>query len=229
MQLVVLVSALLAACNSERDGRAPGMQTPVTIGPASPGAFVGACAPCIVRVGDDTGDFTLTFDVRQLAGGQRGISEIHLAPRGRAGVRQTFAVRDSAALGASDLFFVGAFDLNFDGYSDFFLATSQGVANTYADHWLFEPGAGRFKYLGNYPLFTIDSAQRRLKTYERGGDAGLIYTANQYEFSADTIVLVESEIQEATAQAGVYRRRVLRRQAGELRVIRTETVRAPPG
>ena len=49
--------------------------------------------------------------------------------------------------------------MNFDGFNDVLLATSRGVANTYADYWLFVGATGEFSYLGNYPLFVPEEGR----------------------------------------------------------------------
>jgi hypothetical protein len=204
-------------------------QASTVIGPSSPGTFVAACNPCVLRVGEGVGDFTLSLNEVALPGGRRGADEVRLMRPDRPGWTQVFPVRDSAAMPAGEEFFVGATDVNFDGHGDLFLATSRGAANTYADYWLFTPGDETFGYLGNYPVFTVDSAQHRLKTYERGGDAGMLYEAKQYEFMNGTLTVVEVETQESTDQPGVYRRSIQRWENGELRPVSTELVRSPAG
>jgi hypothetical protein len=204
-------------------------QSPIVIGPSTPGMPVATCSPCVLRVGQGVGDFTLSFSELALPGGRRGVAELRLLRPDRPGWTQTFPVRDSAAMPATEAFFVGATDVNFDGHSDLFVATSRGVANTYADYWLFTLGDEGFGYLGNYPLFAIDSAQRRLETYERGGDGGMIYESKKYQFIDGALTVVEVETQEGTDQPGVYRRSVQRLENGELRPVSSELVRPPAG
>jgi hypothetical protein len=230
---VSLVWLLASACGREEmpppssAAELDSAQATTVIGPASPGILVDTCAPCFVRVGRDVSDFTVTFAEVALPDGRRGIAELRLLRRDRPAWSQSFPVRDSAAILQAEQFFLGATDINFDGYGDLFVATSRGVANAYADYWLFTPPEQQFVYLGNYPVFTVDSAQTRLKTHERGGAGGLIYEARQYQFVDGVLTVVESETQEATDQPGVYRREVRRLTNGELRAVSSEIVRPP--
>jgi hypothetical protein len=125
-------------------------------------------------------------------------------------------------------FFIGTVDINFDGYNDLLLATSRGAANTYADYWLFVPSTQEFSYLGNYPIFTVKPDHRQLSTYERGGDGGMIYQANDYRFIDDVLTLVASEKQERIDRKGTYRKSVFRLRDGKLHLVKRELIKAPP-
>jgi hypothetical protein len=55
----------------------------------------------------------------------------------------------------------------------------------------------------------------------------MIYQTSQYRFVKGVLTLVELEKQEATNREGVYRKRQFRLKAGKMRLIKTETIRAP--
>ena len=131
------------------------------------------------------------------------------APQG-----QRLAVHDMSPEVPGQEFFFGATDLNQDGSLDLLIATSRGVANTYADYWRFVPDSSGFAYLGNYPIFTVDTVTKRLKTYERGGAGGRVYQAREWEFEGDSLVVLREEAQESGAKPGEFVKIIRERAAG---------------
>jgi len=131
-----------------------------------------------------------------------------------------------APVGTSEDFFFGGVDIDFDGLLDLMLIVRRGVANAYAAYWLFDPQQGKFTALGTYPVFRVDAGKRQLSTYERGGSAGLIHDSKIYVFLNRKLTVLREEKQEATQQAGVFRKVVRQRVDGVMKVIHTEIVRA---
>lgn len=86
-------------------------------------------------------------------------------------------------------------DINFDAATDFWLVTAKGVANSYADYWIYSQPHGQFIYLGNYPWLTTHPDSKTLTSYERGGYAGLNYTKKEYQFLSNTLQVTREEIQ----------------------------------
>ena len=141
---------------------------------------------------------------------------------------QRLPVHEMARQDPGERFFFGATDLNGDGNLDLMIATSRGVANTYADYWRFAADSSRFDYLGNYPVFTLDTVTRRLKSYERGGAGGRIYQAREWQFEGDSLVVLREEVQEATDTPGRFLKVVRERAAsggGALREVLREQVK----
>jgi hypothetical protein len=159
---------------------------------------------------------------------RRVIEALQVSRDDAPGWTQSLPVHDMTSVRQNDEFFIATADINFDGYNDLLLATSRGVANTYADYWLFVPSTKEFSYLGNYPIFAVNSDKRLLSTFERGGDGGMIYQANQYRFVDGTLTLVESEKQERTNREGVYRKSLSRFKDGKLHLVKMELIKAPP-
>ncbi len=237
----ILVTALsLAACggagvsNGSRDanqagrGSSPAAVSTQAAAPAimTQPALVENCAPCTFRIGTNLPDFAVTFKVRELPDAGRLVESLQVSRADRPGAPQTLDVHKMTPVPKGDDFFIGADDINFDGYRDLFFATSRGVANTYADYWLFDPAKGEFTYLGNTPVFKVDAEKHELSTYERGGDGGMIYTARRYAFENGTLVVTASEEQEKAA-GGAYQKRVFERRGGKLELVKREMVRPP--
>jgi hypothetical protein len=186
------------------------------------------CDPCTLDIGQAIPPYDVRFRPRNMPDGRRVVEELRISRTDKPGWSQSLPVHDMTPLSQNQEFFIGTADINFDGYNDLLLATSRGVANTYADYWLFVPRKQAFSYLGNYPIFRVDADKQVLAAYERGGHGGLIYRAKSYRFIKGVLTLVESEKQEATDQEGVYRRSVFRLKDGKLRLTERELVKAPP-
>src|SRR5262245_54565099 len=191
----------------------------VTAGP------VQDCKPCLFQVAAGLSDYALMFQTRTVAGGARVVDSIVLQRAGKEVQRLSVPAMEPVLPGGAFVF--DAQDINFDGYNDLALAVVQGVANTYAMYWLFDPVHGRFTALGRYPWFTVDAPRKRLSTYERGGDGGLIYTATEYAFSKNILIVQRREHQERHPQGG-YRKITEERRSGRLQVVQTQKVKPPP-
>ena len=195
--------------------------------PEAQALLVESCGPCTVKIGRNLPDYAVTFTVRELPDGRRTVDALQVSRTDRAGSAQSLPVHTMTPVAKGDDFFLGADDINFDGYNDLYFATSRGVANTYADYWLFDPARGTLSYLGSYPIFKVDAPTRELSTYERGGDAGMIYTSKRYAFIDGKLTVIASEEQEKTAQDGVYRKSVFQLRDGQLALVKRENVRPP--
>lgn len=185
------------------------------------------CAPCSFQIGEALPRYSISFEVRNLPDTRRVVDELQVRTEGKTILLQSLPVHDMAPVTRSQEFFIGTADINFDGYNDLFLATSRGVANTYADYWLFVPSKQSFSYLGNFPVFTVNRSKHRLSSYERGGHGGMIYTASTYAFIDGVLTLVVLEKQEATDQDGRYVKKIFKAKSGKLRLIKIEAIRAP--
>jgi hypothetical protein len=174
--------------------------------------FVADCRPCRLQIGPGLRPVGFTFEIDSGAEG-RAVRAILAQPDG--GIQpQRLEVHDMTLEVPGEKFFFGAVDLNRDGFLDLLIATSLGMANTYADYWRYVPGSSRFLYLGNYPIFSVDSVSRRLTTYERGGDGGRVYQAREWGFERDSLVVLREEIQEVTGTPGRFLKIVRERGAG---------------
>ena len=191
-------------------------------------ALVKDCQPCKFKIHSSLPEYSFRFVLQPRPHQLRVVSGIQCIRGAESSAAQVLDVKNMDPLGLKEDFFFGGQDINFDGYLDVVLATRRGMPNTYADYWLFVPGQGMFRYLGNYPVFTVNPKDHRLSTYERGGHGGMIYEAKDYCFVRGKLALMRSEKQETTEKAGVYRKTIRRRIKGALRVVQSELVTAKP-
>jgi|GEM_PF-3209198 len=91
-------------------------------------------------------------------------------------------------------------DVNFDGYQDIYLMTNYGATgNHYGCIWLYNPATGKFDYSKEFSQLSrywLDAASQTIRTFDRGGMAGLVYTANQYKVDGNQPILFWSEHQD---------------------------------
>jgi hypothetical protein len=188
------------------------------------GANVHDCRPCTFSPGGALPPYSFTF-VLKTTGDQRAVSAIEVSRDSKQ--LQRLPVTGMEPIGAEEDFFFGGQDINFDGLLDLMLIVRRGAANAYAAYWLFDPKSGVFTALGTYPIFRVDAAKHLLYTYEGGGDAGLIHEAKEYTFLEGKLTLMHDEKQDATKQAGVYRKVISERSDGVMKIVKTEMVHAP--
>ena len=185
---------------------------------------VADCRPCSFAPGGTFPAFSFTFALKTSPEG-RTVEAIEVVRDSKP--VQRLPVTGMAPVGNEEQFFFGGVDINFDGLLDLMLITRKGVANAYAQYWLFDPKTTMFTLLGTYPVFRVDAGKRRLGTYERGGSGGLIHESKEYAFLNGKLVLMLDEMQTATPQPGIFRKVVRERIGGVMKTIRTETVRPP--
>lgn len=224
----VLLAAVLgvAGCSpAPKAGQSPvsTKEAPPVRSPAA--TDVADCRPCRFSPGGDAGVYSFTFDVQTSAAG-RSVQAIDVTSD-KSEAKQRLEVKDMDPIGTDEKIFFGGADVNFDGYQDLMIITSRGVANAYAMYWLFDPASGQYRPLGNYPVFQLDAAGKKLKSYERGGSGGLIYDAKEYAFENGNLVLTHEEKQDATAKPDVFKKVTSERVNDAMKVVKTETVKAP--
>lgn len=183
------------------------------------------CRPCSFSPGGSFPAYSFTFDLKTI-GDERIVETIEIASQSSK-VVQRLPVTGMEPVGKEEDFFFGGVDINFDGFLDLMLITRRGIANAYAAYWLFDPKSNTFTEVGTYAVFRVDPRRRRLSTYERGGSAGLLYESREYAFLDGQLTLMREEKQEATNQVDVFRRVVRKRVGGVMKVVKTETMRAP--
>lgn len=224
--LLPALFVLAASCMTIAQTSPPAAPAAGTESPPAESRLTTACDPCRFAIASGAGPFEFRFAMHDAADGGRSVERVEVARPDKPGWTQALSVHDMTPVGSQDDFFIGTADINFDGFNDLLVATSRGIANTYAAYWLYVPAKEEFAYLGNYPLFRVDATNQRLLTYERGGDGGMIYSRGQYRFLNGHLTLVESEKQEATKRPGVYRKTQSVLKDGTVQPVKTETVKA---
>jgi hypothetical protein len=122
-------------------------------------------------------------------------------------------------------------DINFDGYQDIYLMTNWGATgNQYGCVWLYNPRTEKFDYskefshLSNYWL---DPATKTIRTFDKGGMAGLVYMANQYKVEVNQPILIWSEQQDWDADKKQFHCVLQKRRNGAM--VTTRDVRGDSG
>jgi hypothetical protein len=181
---------------------------------------VADCRPCEID-GGKAGRWTATFDTVE-ADGERVIRSIRLR-KGNA-KELVLAVNDMTPVPKGETFFFGPVDINFDGCQDLMVLVNEGVANEYAEYWVFDGKRSTWVPAGRYPVFKVDGENKRLSTFERGGYGGRIYERNEFTSEGLKPVLVRSEKQTLLRAPDQFRRIVSERINGRMRVVRQRTV-----
>lgn len=162
------------------------------------------CQPCQLAISPMLPGIDIRYQIVNQPPESRWVKAIILTSNAKPAWSQTLPVIEMLPVEATDEFFIGVTDLNFDGNNDLYFITSRGVANAYADYWLFDPAATKFTYLGNYPLLNVNKTNRTITAYQRGGHGGMIYESTKYAFINNALTVVEVEKQEASATQGIY-------------------------
>ena len=186
--------------------------------------LVETCEPCDILISPTLPEFSVRFVYRNEDDNFRSVQALLVSEVGKDIVRQRLIVDNMTPVSQDSQFFFGVLDINFDGYNDILFATQLGVANTFADYWLFDPKNEEFYRLGNYPIFSIDNDQKRLKTYERGGYGGMVYESNEYIIVKSELIRMRNEKQVATDKFDVFKRITKENVDGIMKVIKTETI-----
>ena len=77
-------------------------------------------------------------------------------------------------------------------------------------------------------MFVTDAKRKRLKSYERGGSAGLEFESKEFAFVNRKLTVMHEEKQDQVPnQPGVFRKVIRERANGAMRTVKTETVHAP--
>jgi hypothetical protein len=91
-------------------------------------------------------------------------------------------------------------DVNFDGYQDIYLMTNWGVTgNHYGCIWLYNPATGKFDYSKEFSqlsTYWLDPTSKAIRTFDRGGMAGMVFVANKYKVENGRPVLIWSAKQD---------------------------------
>jgi hypothetical protein len=223
-----LLALLLAACGSA-DERPSAAADSAAVAPpppavASADADTASCPPepgdTVMRVRADGPEYRFRIFARPDEGESAGGVDSIVVRRGCARVQALVPAEDEIPP-EMEIDRLSLVDLDFDGHGDLAFVSLMGMANSISEYWRFDPASGRFVPLGSFATFEVDSARRELKTYVRGGHAGLLFTAARYRVQGGRPVKVREESQDVLDDVAGYVRIVRELRGGAL----TETAR----
>jgi len=190
--------------------------TSTAAAPADPGARECPAAPgeMAMRVRADGPEYRFRIVPAASADGDRAVDSI-VVRRG-CETMQTLAPGESFLLPSETAPRLSMVDVDFDGHGDLAFLSYQGMANSTSEYWRFDPASGRFEPLGAFETFQPDSARRELVTRNRGGHAGLIWSAGRHKYEGGKIVTMREEAQDWSDEAEAYVRIVRERRAGRM-------------
>jgi hypothetical protein len=200
------------------------LQTPAAVPQAGP-QYVQHCDPCTIVLHDGTpADFRFKLETVP----QGRVVKAIVFERGGHTV-QVLNVPSMTPLAKDESFFFGGQDINLDGWLDLLFMTEQGAANSKAEYWVYDPVADRFRDVGEFPMFRVDVAHKRLSTYVSNGPAGLDFEKRDYAFEGNALIVMSEETQEPSpSHPGWYVHTVRHRKDGKLVVVLRETVKQSP-
>jgi hypothetical protein len=238
---LTLCAVLLIACGSRGRGDLqapvfdkrdpPPASTPASSTPneppkptalAEPATVGSSCAPVSLIVRESDPPVEVRFKLRASSDGD--VVDQLIVSRTQPTDHQTLQVSGMDALSVLNKCSVRAQDIDFDGYNDLVVDVRAGAANTYAQYWRYDPAAGSFVSLGEYPEFRLDAPHKRLKTYERNGSGGLEYESREYAFEQGKLVLEKQETQTAIEGRAEFQRTVFVRRGPDMKMVKRELI-----
>lgn len=187
--------------------------------------YVQRCDPCTIVLHEGTPPADFRFKLETVPQG-RLVKAIAFDRGGH--TVQELDVPSMTPLAQDESFFFGGQDINFDGWLDLLFMTEKGAANSKAEYWVYDPAADRFRDLGEFPMFRVDAADKRLNTYISNGPAGLGFEKRDYAFEGNDLIVLGEETQEPSPRRpGSYVHTVRHRQHGKLVVVSRKTVKPP--
>jgi hypothetical protein len=191
---------------------------------ASPALSVKACQPC--RLEAQSG---LSFDVRFQVSGDQGVSEIEVTrvvtEASAAPAPQSFKLEDGWS--PTGDYFLQAVDLNFDGVLDLGIGPQRGTPNLTLQFWTVDGKRAALDSLGEFTNLTADPKARELRTFEKGGHAGLENANKSYRWEGGKLVLVRSTAQTSAGDGQRYLKTTQRLDQGRVVEEKREPVKAP--
>jgi hypothetical protein len=201
------------------------LQTLAAVPQAGP-QYVQRCDPCTIVLRDGFPPADFRFKLETVPQGR--VVKAIVFERGGHTVQELNAP-PMTPLAEDESFFFGGQDINFDGWLDLLFMTQRGAANSKAEYWVYDPAADRFRDLGEFPMFRVDAAHKRLSTYVSNGPAGLDFEKRDYAFEDNDLVVMSEETQEPSpGRPGWYVHTVRHRTDGKLVVVLREPVKQPP-
>ena len=191
--------------------------------------FVRDCLPCRIRLTVAGEHLAVNFRFDLLENGSRQLSSLMLKSAlnksDKPALQQILPSVNSSPIANNEAVFLGAADINRDGYNDLYLITARKHRVRFADYWLYRSDKSEFEYLGNYPLFKIDAHKGDLITRHQPDTDRHSYEENRYHFVDARLKLFEQVKVLPTAITGRYKKVRSKLLADEMKQVSVEWLR----
>ena len=172
--------------------------------------FVQDCLPCRIRLTAAGERIAVRFRFDLLANDSRQLSSLVLKSAldksNKPASQQILPSVNSSPIANNEAVFLGAADINRDGYNDLYLITARKNRVRFADYWLYLPDKSEFEYLGNYPLFKIDAHRGDLIAKHQPDTDRHSYEESRYYFVGTHLKLFEQVKVLPTEITGRYKK-----------------------
>jgi hypothetical protein len=183
---------------------------------------VKSCEPCRFDAGAGS-----SFEVHFKPAGEKGVTAIEVAALrgGKAATPQVFQLED--AWSPSDDFFLQGIDINFDGVLDLAFGALLGTPNLTLDYWTVDAQRVALDRIGKFTNLSVDPQTHELKTYEKGGHAGLLNESKTYRWQDGKLTAVRATSQTQASDGKGYVKTTQRLDKGSVVEEKREPVKAP--
>jgi hypothetical protein len=127
-------------------------------------------------------EIIIDFTSESIAEDERKITELLVKLNG---IQQILKTSPDTTLFDGDIGHISFSDINFDGIPDLAITTSFGTSNLYLDYWVFNIQQKKYIFVGNYPQFTIDDNEKKLKATIKNNAAD--YQSVEWHWKSDTL------------------------------------------
>jgi hypothetical protein len=140
-------------------------------------------------------------------------------------VRQVLKLEDGWS--PSGDFFLQGIDMNFDGVLDLGFGPLLGTPNLTLDYWTVDAKRGGLASIGKLTNLSVDAKAREVKTYEKGGHAGLENESKTYRWEGGKLTLVRATSQTQADDGKGYVKTTQRIGKGHVVEEKGQPVKAP--
>jgi hypothetical protein len=215
-----------SAIGPEQKGSTLPAQTPLAPAPqivnsTTPEVVVKRCPPCEFQPTPGL-RYAIAF-APDADGNVKQLEAKSLTPNNA--TAQTFDI-DYAWSHSGD-FVLQGIDLNFDGTLDLAFGPVTDTPNETLYYWWVDTKRNALELLGSFPDLKVDAKAREIRTYEKGGHAGLLFEAKTYRWEGGKLVVTETVTQHQEPGRSDYRETTRKYEAGRVVDEKTRRVKAP--
>jgi hypothetical protein len=194
---------------------------PQTVDWAMPSIEVKDCAPCELQPAQG-----LRYEVRFAPAAKQNVTQLEVKSLTQNNASpQIFKVEYGWS--PSGDFVLEGVDLNFDGVLDLAFGPVSDTPNETLQYWLIDPQGGPLESLGSFPNLKVDAKAHEIRTYEKGGHAGLLHEAKTYRWEGGNLIVIEIVTQTQDPGQNGYRETTRKFKSGRVVDEKTRRVAAP--